>query len=394
MAVDRSPRSPGSAGVPRDDDDASGDQRASVRAHAARNVLGPWLPEPVDTSADPTLGAERGEALELAVLVLLERLSPTERAAFVLREAFNYPYKEIAEVLRVEEANARQLVTRARQHVTDERRAGVSSDEQKRLLHAFVAAAQTGDLAALERLFTSCDVWILAGGWRRITWRWNGAEVHRMIRGDRAARRRSTSCVGLRMGLAPGDLILTVIAGQRHADCSRVRRRRSVHRNARMTIEDLDTASGPDVAVAQIAAFREWEQPTATRFADLTRHPAAHPCRERHSRRKIPVSNSYRLIQNLPNAGLLAYPDSGTDPCFSITSRSRDKHPHFSRQTLHSRRTRRRQIPSATGGHRCITMHSSRRPKDRNPALDSSRSSQSSSPSGRCSCHKQTHWPV
>lgn len=114
--------------------------------------VGPRLPEPVDTSADPELGAERGEALELAVLVLLERLSPTERAAFVLREAFSYPYKDIAEILHVEEANARQLVTRARQHVMDGRRARISSAEQRRLLQKFIAAAQTGDLAGLERL--------------------------------------------------------------------------------------------------------------------------------------------------------------------------------------------------------------------------------------------------
>ena len=71
--------------------------------------VGPWLPEPVDTSADPGLSAECGEVLERAVLVLLERLSPRERAAYVLREAFNYPYKEIEDVLRVEEANARQF---------------------------------------------------------------------------------------------------------------------------------------------------------------------------------------------------------------------------------------------------------------------------------------------
>jgi RNA polymerase sigma factor (sigma-70 family) len=126
--------------------------------------VGPWLPEPVDTSADPSLGAERGEALELAVLVLLERLSPTERAAYVLREAFTYPYKEIAEVLRVEEANARQLVTRARQHVTDGRRARVSNDDQKRLLHAFIAAAQNGDLPELERLFAADVVSQADGG--------------------------------------------------------------------------------------------------------------------------------------------------------------------------------------------------------------------------------------
>jgi RNA polymerase sigma-70 factor, ECF subfamily len=126
--------------------------------------VGPWLPEPVDTSADPGLGAERAEALEFAVLLLLERLSPTERAAYVLREAFNYPYKEIAEVLRVEEANARQLVTRARQHVTDGRRARVSHAEQRRLLDAFIAAAQNGDLAALERLFAADVVSNADGG--------------------------------------------------------------------------------------------------------------------------------------------------------------------------------------------------------------------------------------
>jgi len=126
--------------------------------------IGPWLPEPVDTGADPGLGAERGEALELAVLLLLERLSPTERAAYVLREAFNYPYREIGEILRLEEANARQLVTRARQHVTDGRRARVSDAEQKRLLHAFVAASRSGDVAALERLFAEDVVSQADGG--------------------------------------------------------------------------------------------------------------------------------------------------------------------------------------------------------------------------------------
>jgi RNA polymerase sigma factor (sigma-70 family) len=117
--------------------------------------VGPWLPEPVDTSTDPQLGAERGEALEFAVLLLLEKLSPTERAAYVLREAFDYPYRQIAEILQLEEANTRQLVTRARQHITDGRRTPVSSTEQRRLLETFIAAAQKGDLAALEGLFAS-----------------------------------------------------------------------------------------------------------------------------------------------------------------------------------------------------------------------------------------------
>jgi RNA polymerase sigma-70 factor (ECF subfamily) len=101
------------------------------------------------------VGAERGEALELGVLVLLKKLSPTERAAYILREAFDYTYRDIANVLRLEEANARQVVTRARQHVADDRRMPASSTEQKRLLDAFIAAAQHGDVAGLEGLLAS-----------------------------------------------------------------------------------------------------------------------------------------------------------------------------------------------------------------------------------------------
>jgi RNA polymerase sigma-70 factor (ECF subfamily) len=71
--------------------------------------VGTWLPEPVDTSDDPALDAERREALGLAILLLLEKLSPTERAAYVLREAFDYSYRQIANILQMEEANARQL---------------------------------------------------------------------------------------------------------------------------------------------------------------------------------------------------------------------------------------------------------------------------------------------
>ncbi len=122
-------------------------------ARARRETyIGPWIPEPVDTSADPVLGAERGEALELATLMLLERLTPTERAAYVLREAFGYPYAQIGEVLQIQEDNARQLVTRARKHIAAERRAPVDSAQQKRLLEALVAAAQQGDLQRLEKL--------------------------------------------------------------------------------------------------------------------------------------------------------------------------------------------------------------------------------------------------
>ena len=126
--------------------------------------VGPWLPEPVDTSADPALGAERGEALEMAVLLLLEKLTPTERAAYVLREAFDYPYAQIAEILDTTGANVRQLVSRARKHVADERRAPVDPTEQRRLLAAFLLAAQTGDLGALEGLLAADVVSYSDGG--------------------------------------------------------------------------------------------------------------------------------------------------------------------------------------------------------------------------------------
>jgi RNA polymerase sigma-70 factor (ECF subfamily) len=126
--------------------------------------VGPWLPEPVDTTADPYLGAERGQALQFAVLVLLEKLSPTERAAYVLREAFDYSYRQIADILQLGEANTRQLVTRARKHIDEERSLPVSSVEQQHLLEAFIAAAQKGDFATLENLFASDIVSYSDGG--------------------------------------------------------------------------------------------------------------------------------------------------------------------------------------------------------------------------------------
>jgi RNA polymerase sigma-70 factor, ECF subfamily len=129
---------------------------ATQTARARRETyVGPWLPEPVDTSADPELGAERGEALEIAVLVMLEKLSPTERAAFVLREAFDYSYDRIAEVLQTKESTARKLLSRARQHIAAERRKPVDATHQRRLLSAFLRAAQAGDFDELESLFAA-----------------------------------------------------------------------------------------------------------------------------------------------------------------------------------------------------------------------------------------------
>src|SRR4051794_33645271 len=134
-------------------------------AHARRETyIGPWLPEPVDTSADPTLGAERNEALEVAVLLMLEKLNPVERAAYVLREAFDYPYDQLAEVLQLTPANVRQLVSRARKHLAEERHTTVSLEDRRRLLDAFIGAARTGDVATLEQMLAADVVSYSDGG--------------------------------------------------------------------------------------------------------------------------------------------------------------------------------------------------------------------------------------
>jgi RNA polymerase sigma-70 factor (ECF subfamily) len=125
-------------------------------AYARRETaVDQWEPGPVDAHADPTLGAERREELELAMRMLIERLSASERAAYLLREAFDYPYRRIAALLATSEANARQLVARARLRLGGEPREHVRATERQRLSDAFVDAAQTGDLATLEQLLTA-----------------------------------------------------------------------------------------------------------------------------------------------------------------------------------------------------------------------------------------------
>jgi RNA polymerase sigma-70 factor (ECF subfamily) len=127
---------------------------AMQSARARRETyISPWFPEQADTQADPLAGVEQAEALELATLRLLERLSPTERAAYVLRVAFDYSYGEIAVIVRVTESNARQLVSRARKRLANERREPATRAEQTRLLRAFSSAAQAGDMATLENVF-------------------------------------------------------------------------------------------------------------------------------------------------------------------------------------------------------------------------------------------------
>src|SRR3954447_17893325 len=128
----------------------------AASAHVRREqYVGPWLPEPIDTSADPSLGAERAEALDAAVLVLLEKVRPDQRAAYVLREAFDYSYDEVADILDTSAANARQLVSRAKKSVQSERKEPVDPATHRSLLEAFVAAARDGDVKRLERVLAA-----------------------------------------------------------------------------------------------------------------------------------------------------------------------------------------------------------------------------------------------
>jgi len=116
---------------------------------------GPLELDAVDPGDDPSRVAEQDDALESALFTLLQKLPATERAAYVLREAFDYPHRRIAAVLGLSEANARQVVTRARVRLRGQRRQMVDAAEHRCLRDTFAGAAQTGDLASLERLLAA-----------------------------------------------------------------------------------------------------------------------------------------------------------------------------------------------------------------------------------------------
>jgi RNA polymerase sigma-70 factor (TIGR02957 family) len=117
--------------------------------------VGEWLPEPLvnDTSADPARHAEMADSLSLAFLVMLETLSPEQRAAFLLHDVFGYGYDEVAEIVGKSEQNARQLATRARRHVDEGRpRFEASREARDELARRFFAAVQEGDVDGLREL--------------------------------------------------------------------------------------------------------------------------------------------------------------------------------------------------------------------------------------------------
>ncbi|HEU4542308.1 MAG TPA: RNA polymerase sigma factor SigJ [Jiangellaceae bacterium] len=140
----------------------------SARARREKYV-GPWLPEPVVTAhgeLSPLDTVERRDTVSFGVLVMLERLTPPERAVFILREAFGHTHREIAEILSIDEAHSRQLHRRARQHVGAARQR-FSADRQHRdqIVQSLFAAVTDGNVAQLERLLADdVEAWADGGG--------------------------------------------------------------------------------------------------------------------------------------------------------------------------------------------------------------------------------------
>lgn len=126
----------------------------SARARR-EHYVGEWLPEPIITDGhdDPARHAETAESLSLAMLVLLESLSPEQRAVLLLHDVFDYGYPEIAAIVGKSEDNVRQLATRARRHVAQRRpRFQTTREQREELARRFFAATEQGDVAGLETL--------------------------------------------------------------------------------------------------------------------------------------------------------------------------------------------------------------------------------------------------
>ena len=137
----------------------------SARARRERYV-GDWLPEPIVTGGrdDPARHAEIADSLSIAMLVLLERLSPEQRAVLLLHDVFDYGYPEIAGIVGKSEGNVRQLATRARRHVKERRpRFETTREQRDELANRFFVAVEHGDLAGLEALLAH-DVALTSDG--------------------------------------------------------------------------------------------------------------------------------------------------------------------------------------------------------------------------------------
>lgn len=141
--------------------------RLTSAAARREEYVGPWLPEPlVGTVPDVADEVELSESVSLAMLVVLESLSPLERAVFVLRDVFGYPLREVAEILGRSEEAVRQLAHRAKSHIVARRpRFDTTEEEQRRVTEEFLAACISGDVdRLLELLAPDVEVWTDGGG--------------------------------------------------------------------------------------------------------------------------------------------------------------------------------------------------------------------------------------
>ncbi|MFR9799139.1 RNA polymerase sigma factor SigJ [Streptomyces sp. MS06] len=200
-------------------------QLTSARARR-ETYVGQWLPEPL-LAGDPMLGpadtAEQRESVSYAVLALLERLSPNERAVYVLREAFDYPHREIAGILDLSEAASQQILHRARKHVADGRaRTEVDEAAARQIVDEFLAAATSGRTEPLVRLLTRDAVAIGDGGGRipARTKAFEGAvAVAKFMRGlfkpSRAKRELAGGSPGLHLTTANGGPALVAVVDGR-----------------------------------------------------------------------------------------------------------------------------------------------------------------------------------
>jgi RNA polymerase sigma-70 factor (ECF subfamily) len=216
------------------------DQLRSARVRR-ETYVGEWLPEPLVASADddPARGLEMADSLSLAFLVLLESLTPEQRAAFLLHEVFEEPYDRIAKILDTSESNARQLVTRARRHVEERRpRFDASREQREQLATRFFAAAEDGDLEGLEKLLAH-DVVLRADGGGKVP------ALKRAIHGRPKVAR--TLIAGLRRGARIGGFTL------RREDVNGQPGAMYVDREGRLAgVIILDVADGQIQAVSSI----------------------------------------------------------------------------------------------------------------------------------------------
>lgn len=199
-------------------------QLTSARARR-ETYVGQWLPEPVlagDRMLGPAESAEQRESVTLAVLTLMERLSPHERAVYVLREAFGYPHAEIARMLELTEANCQQILRRARAHVaTGRAHAEIDAATAGTLAEQFLSAALSGDVEPLVAMLTGDAVSVADGGGRvpaRRTPIVGALPIARFVRGlfrSTTAARWAAGGWMLHSGVVNGAPALLLVVGDR-----------------------------------------------------------------------------------------------------------------------------------------------------------------------------------